>query len=237
MSGHRQKLHGMISSMIHSLMHKHDLDITHEDTITSTIIGTLLHLPDQLLWKILREACYASSVLPKNPGKLGTYEFWPKWDAQGTENSNYVEPDVFLRFSNADLIIEAKRSDQGGQYSGEWEREMISYDNEYSSSKVPVVLISLGGNGSNTANETLRINGQERTIVKCSWVGLYDVLAEELENLAGNNLRIVESLMSACDQFGIRSYQWLDARPWVAKYVIEAPVDCHNLVFRRQLNG
>ena len=34
--------------MIHSLMHKNDLDITHEDTITSTIIGTLLHLPDQL---------------------------------------------------------------------------------------------------------------------------------------------------------------------------------------------
>ena len=90
--------------MIYSLLHKHDLDITHEDTITSTIIGTLLHLPDQLLWKILREACHTGSVLPKNPGELRAYEFWPKWDAYGTLNTNYVEPDVFLRFSEVDQI-------------------------------------------------------------------------------------------------------------------------------------
>ena len=219
--------------MIHSLVHKHDLDITHEDTITSTIIGTLLHLPDQLLWKILREACSTRSVLPKDPGELRTYEFWPQWDAYGTENTNYVEPDVFLRFSKVDLIIEAKRSDDGGQYCKEWERELIGYENEYGSSKVPVILISIGGNGNNTANETLRINGQERTIVKCSWVGLYEVLVEEQEKLTGSNWRVVDSLKISCDQLGIRSYQWLDARPWVSKHVIEIPGDYRSLVFRR----
>jgi hypothetical protein len=214
-------------------MQKHDLDITHEDTITSTIIGTLLHLPDKLLWKMLREACHAGSVLPKDPGELETYEFWPKWDAQGTENSNYVEPDVFLGFSDVDLIIEAKRSDEDGQYHEEWERELIGYENEYGSSNVPVILISIGGNGNNTVNETLRINGQERTIVKCSWVGLYEVLAAEQDKLSGSNHRVVDSLIISCDQLGIRSYRWLDARPWVSKHVIEIPEDYRNLVFRR----
>lgn len=219
--------------MIHSLLHKHDLDISHEDTITSTIIGTLLHLPDQLLWKILREACHAGSMLPKNPGELRAYEFWPKWDAYGTKNTNYVEPDVFLRFSEVDLIIEAKRSDDGGQYREEWERELVGYENQFVSSKNPVVLISIGGNGSNTTSETLRINGHGRTVVKCSWVGLYEALAAEQEKLSGSNRRVVESLMLSCDQLGIRSYQWLDARPWVADFEIEIPRDYHNLVFRR----
>lgn len=219
--------------MIHSLLHKHDLDISHEDTITSTIIGTLLHLPDQLLWKILREACHAGSMLPKNPGELRAYEFWPKWDAYGTKNTNYVEPDVFLRFSEVDLIIEAKRSDDGGQYREEWERELVGYENQFVSSKIPVVLISIGGNGSNTTSETLRINGHGRTVVKCSWVGLYEALAAEQEKLSGSNRRVVESLMLSCDQLGIRSYQWLDARPWVADFEIEIPGDYRNLVFRR----
>ena len=219
--------------MIHSLLHKHDLDISHEDTITSTIIGTLLHLPDQLLWKILREACHTGSVLPKNPGELRAYEFWPKWDAYGTLNTNYVEPDVFLRFSEVDLIIEAERSDDGGQYREEWERELVGYENQFVSSKIPVVLISIGGNGSNTTSETLRINRHGRTVVKCSWVGLYEALAAEQEKLSGSNRRVVESLMISCDQLGIRSYQWLDARPWVADFEIEIPGDYRNLVFRR----
>jgi hypothetical protein len=223
--------------MIHSLLHSKVLDINNEDTITSTIIGTLLHLPDQLLWKMLREACYTSSVLPKDPGELRTYESWPKWAALGTDNSNYVEPDVFLRFSNVDLIIEAKRSDEGRQNDAQWKRELVGYENKYGSSQVPVILICISGNGSNTANETLRINGKERTIAKCSWVGLYEVLAEELENITGNVRRIVETILNACDQFGIRSYQWLDARPWVSDYVIEIPLDYTNLVLRRRLNG
>jgi hypothetical protein len=219
--------------MIQSLLHKHDLDITHEDTITSTIIGTLLHLPDQLLWELLREACYTGSVLPENPGNLEAYEFWPQWKAQGTKNTKYVEPDVFLGFSKADLIIEAKRYDDERQNPGQWMQELLAYHKKYGWTNKPAFLIAIGGNGSNTANETMRINGHEITIAKCSWVGLYEVLAAEQEKLSGSNRRVVDSLTISCDQLGIRSYQWLDARPWVSDYVIEIPEDYHNLVFRR----
>jgi hypothetical protein len=214
-------------------LHKKDIDVTHEDTITSTIIGTLLHLPDLLLWKILRDACYTSSVLPKDMGELETYEFWPKWDPVGTDNTSYVEPDVFLRFSKAHLIIEAKRSDEGGQYCREWERELISYENENDPIKAQVYLISIGGNGSNTANETMRINGHDRTIVKCSWVNLYEILVAEQENLSGSNRRVVDSLKVSCDQLGIRSYKWLDARPWVSDFRIAIRDDYHTLIFKR----
>lgn len=223
----------MISAMIHSLMHKNDLDITHEDTITSTIFGTLLHLPDSLLWKMIWKSCYTKSVQPKDPGKLEDYKFWPKWNPEGTENPNYVEPDVFLRFAGADLIIEAKRSDEFGQYPGEWKRELIAYENEHDPIHVPVFLIAIGGNGSNKANETLRINGHERTIVKCSWVNLYEVLVAEHEKLTGSNWRVVDSLKISCDQLGIRSYQWLDARPWISDIRIAIHEDYHSLVFRR----
>ena len=223
----------MILAMIYSLRHKNDHDITHEDPITSTIIGTLLHLPDQLLWEILREACYANSVLPEDPGELESYEFWPKWDPEGTDNTNYVEPDVFLKFSGTNLIIEAKRADGGGQYWDQWERELIAYESQNEPTDTPVFLLSIGGNGSNTANERTKINGQERIIVKCSWVNLYEILEENLEKATGSNRRIIDALLIACDLFGIRSYQWLDARPWISDIRIGMPDDYHNLIFAR----
>jgi len=219
--------------MIHSLKHKNNLDFTNEDPITSTIIGTLLHLPDPLLWEILREACYANSILPKDPGALRSYEFWPKWDPTGTQNINYVEPDVFLQFSEANLIMEAKRSDDGGQYLEQWERELIAYENQQEPPDTPVFLLSVGGNGSNTENETIEINGHKRMIVKCSWVNLYKVLREELENSVGSNRRVLDSLLIAFDQFGIRSYQWLDTKTWVSTYEITIPDNYLNLFCRR----
>lgn len=233
----------MMGIMIHSLFHKNNLNITHEDTITSTIIGTMLYLSDHLFWKVLRSACYENKKLPENLGELQEYVFWPKWNPKGTENTNYVEPDVFLRFSNktdlnktdlneTDLILEAKRSDDGGQYLEEWERELTSYGNTFGETKVPVFLIAIGGNGNVTSNKTMTVNGHERMIVKCSWMKLYEALREEQEKLTGNNLRVVESLLLACDLFGIRSYQWLDAKPWLSEYEIAIPKESRTLIFK-----
>ena len=219
--------------MIHSLLLKNDLDITHEDTITSTIIGTLLHLPDQLFWEILREACFNNQNLPQNIGNLTEYEFWPKWISHGTTNTNYVEPDVFLRFQELDLIIEAKRFDDGGQYQGEWERELIAYENEYGVTDKPVLLVAIGGNGNNIRKEQLEINGQKRTIIKCAWANLHKILDDRRMDFQENHKRIIESLHIVCVPLGIRSYRQLDARPWVSDFNIMILDTYHDLIFRK----
>ncbi len=219
--------------MIHSLSRKRNQEIGKEDPRTSTIFDALLHLPDRLVWGVIRDACNGNKILPKDLGTLEAYDFWPEWGAKGTTNECRVEPDVFLRFTGADIIVEAKRFDSGGQDQGQWENELIAYQNEYGSEKKTAFLIALGGNGNYLQSQTIQSNGHERTVVKCSWVNLHAVLIDKRKRLTGSGRRVVESLLLACNLFGFRSYKWLEDKPWVADYVIEIPGDYRNLIFRR----
>src|SRR5881227_2646233 len=86
-----------------------------EDSLTCSVLPHLLHLPFELFWQILHNACF-TGALPAQVGEpVSDIEFWPKWDPEGTPNNTYVEPDVFIRFPRFDLIIEAKYGDEGSQ--------------------------------------------------------------------------------------------------------------------------
>lgn len=200
--------------MIYSAKYKGDTSIDKEDTRTSTIIGTLLHLPDAIMWSILRNACNDNGELPVEDEyiKLEDYKFWPHWSAYNTENSNYVEPDVFLRFNSFDLMIEAKRTDWDMQDPDQWEKELQSYRNEYANDIKSIYLIALGGNGSKLNYEIKRIDNINYTIFKCSWMSLYQEITKKKDNYNGqkNIERVFESLYEACKVFGFRFYTWFN---------------------------
>lgn len=119
--------------------------ITHcEDSLTAAVFTHLLHLPFEIFWKLLRSAA-SGSDLPIHVGEPSQVDFWPKWDATGTRNSSYVEPDVFIRFDHFDLIIEAKRWDHGMQDEGQWKREHKAYSNVYGEDEKPVRMLAVGG--------------------------------------------------------------------------------------------
>ena len=81
-----------------------------EDSLTGAVFSTLLHLPEEMFWEVLREAVKSPRfpVPPVPPVRLEEVQPWPAWDGEGTGNSRLVEPDLFLRFSGLDLIVEAK---------------------------------------------------------------------------------------------------------------------------------
>jgi len=114
-----------------------------EDSLTAAIFTHLLHLPTEVFWQILASACYTEH-LPKFTGEIEICELWPKWNAMGTGNSHYVEPDVFIRFRDFDLIIEAKRWDADMQYTDQWRRELVSYLNVYGEDRKPVRIVAIG---------------------------------------------------------------------------------------------
>ncbi len=74
-----------------------------------------------MFWKILKQAVF-TNILPEEPGTRYCYEFWPRWDPRKTGNTSYVEPDVFIRFRDFDIIIEAKRHENNQQYRTQWEK-------------------------------------------------------------------------------------------------------------------
>src|SRR5579871_5883899 len=85
-----------------------------EDSLTAAVFTHLLHLPVELFWQVLRNAC-CTDQLPKHIGEPSIVAPWPNWKATGTKNSIRVVPDLFMRFPTLDLIIEAKRADDGMQ--------------------------------------------------------------------------------------------------------------------------
>lgn len=121
------------------------IDNPREDSLTASVFTHLLHLPTELFWQILHSAC-SSNTLPRFSGEPRSHEFWPKWGAAGTiKNTTYVEPDVFIRFADFDVIIEAKRWDVPMHDKSQWEKELIAYANEYGSEKQAVRMIAIGG--------------------------------------------------------------------------------------------
>ena len=119
--------------------------ITHcENSLTAAVITHLFHLPIEISWKILCNACYSENW-PQFAGEPKNVCFWPNWNPEGTNNTLRVEPDVFIRFEEFDLIVEAKRWDHPMQTEEQWAKELTAYDNVYGDEKVPVRILALGG--------------------------------------------------------------------------------------------
>lgn len=201
--------------MIYSTQHNKN---TNEDPKTSVVFENLMLLPDRVFWGILKSAAANKDILPDDAGLMSDdFSFWPQWDPNSkydTGNSNYVEPDVFFRFENIDVIVEAKDSDNRGQYRAEWEREFKAYLNEYEDDKKKVVLLAVGGNPNFEREPDIKVGKQECPIVKYSWVSLLNaVLAFEKKELAriedekqSSMKRIIRNVESGFKNLGIYNY-------------------------------
>lgn len=191
---------------------------TYEDPKTSVVFENLMLLPDNVFWGILKKAAANQGILPEDAGLMADdFAFWPQWDPNSkydTGNTNYVEPDVFFRFSNVDVIVEAKYSDNRGQDKEEWEREFKAYLNEYEDDKKNVVLLAVGGNPTFEREPVLKVGKRKCPIVKYSWERLLktvlDFEKEELSNieneLQSSMKRIVKNVVLGCENFGIYKY-------------------------------
>lgn len=120
------------------------IDRPREDSLTAAVFSHLLHLPSDEFWGVLRRACH-STALPEHAGEPMLIESWPQWSAAGIPDRDRVVPDLFLRFPDFDLIVEAKIRDEGTQYEQQWQYELAAYANTYGREKREVMMIALGG--------------------------------------------------------------------------------------------
>lgn len=192
----------MIQALLH---HKSHIGLV-EDEKTSTIIGTLLHLPATLMLKIIFDAVEDKPLVLLKDGTCEYLqkipEFWPHWSAKGTTNDNFVEPDVFMRFRSFDFIIEAKRNDdKTSQYSDQLNNELIAYGNEYEKDNKKVYLIALGGN----TDDIKLVNEKRRDkILTCSWDDLLYSIEKGKRKVQEHDAiyRILSDCINAFDVFG-----------------------------------
>ncbi len=191
---------------------------TNEDPLTSSVFENLMLLPDDIFWHILRASCYSNIGMPETVGRLTKFEFWPHWNAKGTTNNAYVEPDVFLRFELVDVIIEAKYYDHGGQYVDQWKNEIKSYYNEYTDDKKKLLFIAVGGN-TKMNTESIEVNKNKIDIFKTTWLSMLtniDKYKKELGFLSFINTevatrqRLLDNIDLAFNINGVYNLQWFN---------------------------
>ena len=199
--------------MLQAALHKKITVPTLEDTLTSSVVGLMQFLPDDIFWPLLAESCGVSVHLPASIGKITGVNFWPRFDARNTCNSTYVEPDVWIETDIYDIIIEAKRYDGGGQCLEQWEKEIIALNNERNNDK-EIIFISLGGNTSHT-NDSCVVDGKEVCIYKASWFNLLHAVNNRRKRLSENGSGCLSRLLGAiADAFFMHGYydiEWLES--------------------------
>ena len=200
---------------------KRDLkDAQCEDSLTSSVFERLALLSDENLWWVLRNACdkqaLAAKPLPDNVGKLEKFEFWPSWkpDPQLERNSSRVEPDVFLRFKDLDIIVEAKRHDfTQPQKIEQWQNELGAWCQEFKGAR-PVLLLAIGGNTTvGTCEVELEHLPQQFRVERLHWEMLRDSVFE-LSSRFSNDTQLAhlfDQLDIVFEFFGVRSLKmrWL----------------------------
>ncbi|MDM1508310.1 hypothetical protein HX082_02735 [Myroides odoratimimus] len=193
---------------------------TCEDSLTSLTFDLLSYLPEDIFWNILKGSLY-HDYLPYACGKLLEIDYWAKWDAQGTLNSNYVEPDILLRFTDFDVIIEAKRYNIAQQKKEQMENEIRAYSNMFGQQKKAVFFIQVGGLN-NLTEEVFELKELELQVYVCKtdWnriLDQVDSLKRRLNSIdsftTNSHIRIIDNLIKGFELHQYYKKQWLCTMP------------------------
>ena len=196
-----------------------ELFAASEDSLTSTIFGSLFYLPVELFWHIINKSCYTELPTIDNP-KIISFEFWPHWSGNESYNSRLVEPDVFIRTKNLDIIIEAKKFDNTAspQKLEQWQNEFQGYLNEYGDDSKQVILLAIGG-VENELPETVNIKNKSISILKCRWLNVLLEVKRTIYNLekskglinsVDSSLIILNDIVKGFNIHGYLAGTWLE---------------------------
>ena len=188
----------------------------NEDFLTAAVFSRLVYLPGKTLDAVLPE-------LGEDTGEVQEALFWPNWAADRQEaGQGYAQPDVFLKFGNLDLIVEAKLGDSSGkqdprQWARYWE---AGYRGGYMEPRRPAMLLGVGGLGDKPRSAASALAVEADALVRArfpecaairaagvSWANLYDRLQrlDDVQGTAGAASRaVVQDLKEILGYYGFR---------------------------------
>lgn len=209
--------------MLQAILHKKaslntKTDNQPEDALTSSIVGLLQYLPDEVFWQILYEA--SERTLPEfsEAGAIENISFWKSMRFLEFDRQS-VEPDVWIKLEKMHLIIEAKRYDGGGQYNAQWDLEIkallkhLKEKGDQLIDEQKIWLLALGGNNQAT-KESRTIGGREYSIVRMHWQTLLEEVKKytyESSSCSDAEKRICKDIIKAFELFRYFSLKWLDS--------------------------
>ncbi len=189
--------------------------VLNEDQLSSLVFDLLKYLPTEIFYKILKESLYQDK-LPKISGNILNFSFWEKWNPDNTTNIKFVEPDIFVRFDNFDIILEAKRYNENQQYKDQLVNQIQSYFNEFSVDNKELIYVQVGGLYSKT-NEG-NFGDKEIKICKTDWSKILNSIVKMKDNLeilnldsSQSSIRILNDLIKGFSLFNFNKILWLES--------------------------
>lgn len=206
--------------MLYAIKHnkiKRELFKDNEDSLTAAIFERLMYLPSELMQHILQNAAY-QQIDGLDLHQLESFEFWPSWSAKDTSNTNRIEPDLIIRTSKQDILIEAKRNNRFQQRRLQWHDQIQAYLNEYEGDDKPIIYIALGGLHTTEPSE-IECRNKKYKIYKSDWSLLLNVIKEVKYDLEGSKhllssnfsvLQIINDLILCFALYGFSTSDWFE---------------------------
>ncbi|WP_353140437.1 hypothetical protein [Pseudopedobacter sp.] len=186
-----------------------------EDSLTAASFDLLKYLPSELFWKILKNSLYHDK-LPFVSGEMIEMKYWEKWNPEGTQNERFVEPDLFVRFYEFDLIIEAKRYDRKQQSEAQLLKEIQGYYNEFADDEKPLYFIQVGGLHNLDDPDDVIINDRKVKVCKTDWTKLLSQITSEKSKIdsidysqTNSYKRIFDDLVTVFAMHGFFRKLWI----------------------------
>lgn len=203
--------------MITYIHQKHRNFKVCEDSLTATVFDLLKYLPSEILWSILKRSLYFQK-LPEISGEILEFTYWTKWDAKETSNYRHVEPDLFIRFNEFDVIIEAKRYNENQQKEDQISNEIQAYHNEFGEENKDLYFVQVGGLLNLEEVQDRLLNGKRIVLCKSDWTKLLDQIVFEKNRIESINYshinsykRIFEDLIKGFEIHGFFKKLWLES--------------------------
>jgi hypothetical protein len=206
--------------MLYAIKHnkiKRELFKDNEDSLTAAVFERLMYLPSELMQHILQNATY-QQIEGLDLHQIESIDYWPSWNAKDTSNTNRIEPDLIIRTSKQDILIEAKRNNRFQQRRLQWHDQIQAYLNEYEEDDKPIIYIALGGLHTTEASE-IECRNKKYKIYKSDWSLLLNVIKEVKYDLEGSKhllssnfsvLQIINDLILCFALYGFSTSDWFE---------------------------
>lgn len=204
----------------------------NEDCLTAAVFARFAYLPARIWWPLLKKAAVTSNGLPDEVGELEDIKFWPRWDVREEAADHFgqrhVQPDVYLRFSQLTVLVEAKRYDAAEmQRSRQLAAEYVAWtaSDENDRDGAPCIVLAIGGLKRLDARQIQRLCGEMQQDVSSlnsdlrppflaaiEWSGMLTELIRLQESRTSTDhcsRSIIADLISALELHSIHPRFWL----------------------------
>jgi len=193
---------------------------SHEDLMTAAVFGRFSYLSAEVQNYLLQQWLGCDEDF----STFEHIEFWPTYQLTNDKQDCNVEPDLVLKFSHCNLIIEVKPPEGGNQYIDQWRNEIKSFLQSDEGTEKPLYFLAMGRVSekdahnwanilmtefSSSSDETL--SGTLKRISALKWQPVADsvIALEKLDIASKQDTRIIKDIIDAFELYNLKTSRFL----------------------------